>query len=176
MSVPSHAIKAPKKLRRRIVRRRRRKISSSAANDINKLNNNGGMHVTDYSVSEYVHMDFENGAKTKCRRSEVSNSAYHLTQLEWHHSQYDVDANGFFFFYLIFFFHFLVFELEKFRMTLFFRCLFVVMCQDESYFDSVSILDSDSDDEFNSVHGGNEFNCLSINSKLQRILLFNIMV
>ncbi|KAK2413050.1 hypothetical protein QL285_035800 [Trifolium repens] len=120
-SVPSKAIKAPKKLQRRIIRRRRRKISNSVTKDIKKRNSNaGGRGVTDYSVSEFVRMDFENGATTKCKRSEVSNSAYHLTQLEWHHSQYDADAN--------------------------------LMCQEESYFDSVSILESDSDEEFNSVH------------------------
>lgn len=106
VSVPSTAIKAPRKLRRRIIRRRRRKITNSAPNDIKKMHNNGGLQVTDYSVSEFVHMDFENGATTKCRRSEVSNSAYHLTQLEWRHSQYDADANCIIFFYLISFFHF----------------------------------------------------------------------
>ncbi|CAI8591859.1 unnamed protein product [Vicia faba] len=121
VSVPSKAMKAPKKLHRRIIRRRSRKISNSVSNEMKKMHNNAGVKVTDYSVSEFVHMDFENGATTKCRRSEVSNSAYHLTQLEWHHSQYDADAN--------------------------------LVCQEENYFDSVSILDSDSDDEFNSVYG-----------------------
>ena len=32
--------------------------------------------MTDYSVSEVVHMDFGNGATTTCRRSEVSNPSY----------------------------------------------------------------------------------------------------
>lgn len=98
VSVPSNAMKAPKRLHRRIIRRRRRKISNSVTNDIKNMNSNGaGAHVTDYSVSEFVHMNFENGATTKCRRSEVSNAAYHLTQLEWHHSQYDADANCIYF-------------------------------------------------------------------------------
>ncbi|KAJ1401555.1 Protein ENHANCED DISEASE RESISTANCE 2, C-terminal [Sesbania bispinosa] len=127
MSVPSSSAikKAPKRLHRRIIKRRR-KITNSVPNDIiiKKRNSNAGARVTDYSVSEVVHMNFENGATTTCRRSQVSNSAFHLTQLEWHHSQYDADAN--------------------------------FMCQEETYFDSVSILDSESDDDFNSVHGGIE--------------------
>lgn len=96
MSVPSNAMKAPKRLHRRIVKRRRR-ISNLPPNDMKKGNSNvGGGQVTDYSVSEeFVQMDFENGATTTtCRRSQVSNSAFHLTQLEWHCSQYDSDANG----------------------------------------------------------------------------------
>ncbi|XP_061365996.1 uncharacterized protein LOC133309257 [Gastrolobium bilobum] len=126
MSVPSNAMKAPRKLHRHIIKRRQ-KISNSVSNDTKKRISNAGARVTDYSVSEFVHMDFENGATTTCRRSQVSNSAFYLTQLQWHHSQYDADAN--------------------------------IMCQEEAYFDSVSILESESDDDFNSVHGDGNISC-----------------
>ncbi|XP_047154160.1 uncharacterized protein LOC124825562 isoform X2 [Vigna umbellata] len=124
VSVPSNAIKGPRNLRRRITRRRQ-KISSSMPipipdDIILQRSGSAGGRVTDYSVSEFVHMDFENGATTACRRSEVSNSVFHLTQLQWQLSQYDNDAN---------------------------------LSQEETYFDSLSILESDSDEDFNSVHG-----------------------
>lgn len=69
------------------------------------------------SVSEFVQIDFEKGGTTTCRRSEVSNKSFHLTQVHWNH----VDENG--------------------------------VCQEEAWFDSVSILDSESDDDFISVFG-----------------------
>jgi len=52
---------------------------------------NAGSLVGDFNLSDFVHLDFENGASAPCRRSEVSNMKFHLTQLQYH-SQ--IDANG----------------------------------------------------------------------------------
>ncbi|XP_022990718.1 uncharacterized protein LOC111487522 [Cucurbita maxima] len=118
VSTPSKERRTRKKLHHQFGKYGR-KISSSIPRAIVKRKSNAGNRVTDYAVSEFVHMDFENGATTTCRRSEVSNSTFHLTQLQWLHSQYDANAIG----------------------------------QDEAWFDSVSVLESDSDDEFSSLHG-----------------------
>ncbi|KAL5739122.1 hypothetical protein ACOSQ2_028302 [Xanthoceras sorbifolium] len=108
---------------RRVKRRRKHHKKSTKTlqntDGTKKRSSDAGSRVTDFAVSQYVHMDFEKGSTTTCSRSEVSNSAFHLTQMEWHLSQ--VDAN--------------------------------VICQEDAWFDSVSILESDSDDDFISVHG-----------------------
>ncbi|KAM1009688.1 hypothetical protein FF1_045096 [Malus domestica] len=117
VSTPSRTIKSRKKHRQR-VNKRHGKITCSASDGTKKRNSDAGARVTDYSVSEFVLEDFENGATTTHRRSKVSNSTFQLTQMQWHR-QYDSN----------------------------------VICQEETWFDSVSILESDSDDEFISVHG-----------------------
>jgi len=68
---------------------------------------------------KFVHLNFDNGAATTHRISEVSNKAIHLAQLQWNQSQ--IGANG--------------------------------ICQEEAWFDSVSVLESDSDEEYSSLHG-----------------------
>lgn len=114
VSTPSKKI-----ISRRKYHHRSSKCREKISGDINKMRkSDAGTRVTDFSLSEFVHMDFEKGATTTCRRSEVTKT-FHLTQLQWLHSQ--IDAN--------------------------------VLCQEEAWFDSVSILESDSDDDFISVHG-----------------------
>ncbi|XWS69666.1 hypothetical protein CRYUN_Cryun04dG0198700 [Craigia yunnanensis] len=100
-------------------RKRHGKIATSIPDVCRKRLSDAGSHMTDFAVSEYVHLDFEKGASTTCKRSEMSNMTFHLTQLQWNHSQ--IDANG--------------------------------RCQEEVWFDSVSIIESESDDDSSSVYG-----------------------
>ncbi|XVF43175.1 hypothetical protein PTKIN_Ptkin02bG0019300 [Pterospermum kingtungense] len=100
-------------------RKRHGKIATSIPDVPMTRLSNAGSHMTDFAVGEYVHLDFEKGTSTACKCSEVSNMTFHLTQLQWNHSQ--IDANG--------------------------------RCQEEVWFDSVSIIESESDDDSSSVYG-----------------------
>ncbi|KAH9626167.1 hypothetical protein KSS87_017691 [Heliosperma pusillum] len=111
----SHSRVAPH--RKKYTRRARKghgKISTPICDAPIKRLSDAGSRI---SVSEFVQIDFEKGGTTTCRRSEVSNKSFHVTQVHWNH----VDENG--------------------------------ICQEEAWFDSVSILDSESDDDFSSVFG-----------------------
>ncbi|GLT27608.1 hypothetical protein SLA2020_025930 [Shorea laevis] len=110
---------SPRPTRKYINRHRKchGKIAASIPDIPIKRLSDAGSRIRDFALSEYVHLDFERGAATTCKRSEMSNKTFHLTQLQW--SQ--IDANG--------------------------------LCQEEHWFDSVSIIESDSDDDFSSVYG-----------------------
>ncbi|KZV45639.1 hypothetical protein F511_02299 [Dorcoceras hygrometricum] len=106
-STPSKTVKARRKRRGRAKRHR---LNSATDGNVNRKSN-AGARVSDFALSEFVH------TTTTCRRSEVSNSTFHLTQMQWHHSQIDD------------FFH------------------------EDKWFDTLSLLESDTDDDFSSVHG-----------------------
>lgn len=91
VSTHSKRIKPRKKCRHRSTKRLG-KASSCVSDGTKRRVSDAGSRVTDISVSEFVHMDFEKGATTACRRSEVSNTTFHLTQLQWYLSQ--VEQNG----------------------------------------------------------------------------------
>ncbi|XP_016471392.2 uncharacterized protein LOC107793531 [Nicotiana tabacum] len=110
VSTPANTIRVRKKHHHRH-RKYHRKNSNSGLVGTRKRNSDA--RVTDIAVSEFVHTTTTSG------RSEVSSSTFHLTQLQWQHSQ--IDAN--------------------------------VLCQEEAWFDTHSILESDSDDDFSSIHG-----------------------
>ncbi|KAL6520413.1 hypothetical protein OROMI_032593 [Orobanche minor] len=99
--------------RKRRARSKKKRFLTSVTDGSRIRNSDAGAQVSDFAVSEFVHKT------TTCRRSDGSNSTFHLSQLQWHHNQ--IDANGIF--------------------------------QEEAWFDTFSILDSDSDDDFSSVHG-----------------------
>ncbi|KAF5735562.1 hypothetical protein HS088_TW15G01070 [Tripterygium wilfordii] len=117
-SKPEEGIRTHKRRRYRF-KRTHGKTTTSVHDGTKNRVSDAGARVTDFTLNELVHRGFEKGATTTRRRSKVSNSKFHLTQLQWHHSQ--LDAN--------------------------------VICKEDVWFDSVSILESDSDDDFCSVHG-----------------------
>ncbi|KAE8683043.1 DHHC-type zinc finger family protein isoform 1 [Hibiscus syriacus] len=78
--------------------------------------------ITDYTVSEFVDVEYDNGAST----TEMSNMSFHVTQLQYNQSQISSDGK----------------------------------CQDEVWFDSVSIMESEPDDDCRSIFGGGTDNYL----------------
>ncbi|KAL9225906.1 hypothetical protein vseg_001781 [Gypsophila vaccaria] len=108
----SHSRVAPH--RKKYTRRSRKKLMTTIGDAPIKRLSDAGSRI---SVSEFVQIDIEKGGTTTCRRSEVSNKSFHLTQVHWNH----VNENGIY--------------------------------QEEAWFDSVSILESESDDDFSSVLG-----------------------
>ncbi|CAN6294648.1 unnamed protein product [Urochloa humidicola] len=97
--------------RGRRVRSRSRSIMPEAPQSQQLGDSRGRM--TGFSMSEIVHVETANRGKSEHSKT------YHLTQMQWHHSQRD--SKG---------------------------------CSNEdAWFDSVSILEDDSDDEFKSVDG-----------------------
>ncbi|CAN6300477.1 unnamed protein product [Urochloa humidicola] len=97
--------------RGRRVRSRSRSIMPEAPQSQQLSDSRGRM--TGFSMSEIVHVETANRGKSEHSKT------YHLTQMQWHHSQRD--SKG---------------------------------CSNEdAWFDSVSILEDDSDDEFKSVDG-----------------------
>lgn len=97
-STPSQTIKPRRRRRHRFRKIHGRRKPTSAPDASMKRISDAGSRVTDYSVSKIVRMEFENGGTTTCRRSEVSNATYHVTQLQWHHSQSDANGLSFFLF------------------------------------------------------------------------------
>ena len=72
--------------------KRRGNISTAVPDMPLKRISNAG--VGEFTLSDFVHLDFDKGASATCRRSEVSNKKFHLTQLQYSHSQ--IDAKGIF--------------------------------------------------------------------------------
>lgn len=81
----------PRSRRRYIIRFRRchGKISASVPDAPSAHFSNKANHLPEFGRSECGHNDT---AAVSRRKSEVSNLTFHLTQLQWHHSQ--SDANG----------------------------------------------------------------------------------
>ncbi|XP_027347470.1 uncharacterized protein LOC113858879 isoform X2 [Abrus precatorius] len=103
---------------------RKRKGKGSVSTSIPEMHlkrlSNAGSLVGDFSLGDFIHLEFEKGASATRRKSEVSNVKFHLTQLQYHsHSQ--IDANG--------------------------------KSHEDAWFDSASIIESDSDDDFISLPG-----------------------
>ncbi|CAI8587989.1 unnamed protein product [Vicia faba] len=120
-SKPNGKSKTPKRRSHKSGKRRGKGNISSALPDMPlKRVSNAGNRVGDFTLSDFVHLDFDKGNSATCRRSEVSNVKFHMTQVQYH-SQSQIDVNG--------------------------------KYQEDAWYDSVSIIDSDSDDDFSSVHG-----------------------
>lgn len=103
---------------------------------------------------EVVHV--ETSAATR-RKSDGSNVTFHLTQLQWHHSELDSENGSGNRSFHVTFIHFRIHSLYISHLgskVLIFCPIGPVVCQEEAWFDSVSILGSDSDEDFSSVNGG----------------------
>lgn len=100
------------------------------------------------AVSEIVHT-----TTTTCTRSTTSNSTFEVTHKEWHQSQIEANGDLLFIISSIKLLSLVHYHLLRWHTNY----LVAVLCQEDLWFDSVSIFDeSDSDDDnFDSVDRGN---------------------
>lgn len=94
-SNPSRKSSGQKRRKQKSGKRRGNGLPSALPELPLKRVSNAGSRVGDFSLSNFVHLDFENNGASapSCRRSEVSNMKFHLTQ---YHSHSQIDANGMF--------------------------------------------------------------------------------
>lgn len=92
-SNPSRKSSGQKRRKQKSGKRRGNGLPSALPELPLKRVSNAGSRVGDFSLSNFVHLDFENNGASapSCRRSEVSNMKFHLTQ---YHSHSQIDANG----------------------------------------------------------------------------------
>ncbi|KAG5010923.1 hypothetical protein JHK87_019438 [Glycine soja] len=122
---------------------------ASLADMPKKRHSNAGSRVGDYPVGDFINLDFEKGASAKGRKSDVSNMKLCLAQLQ-HHNHSKKDANDTSYGIVFIGFHVVAIDtFDKHDEQLY----FAGKNHEDAWFDSVSIIESESDDDFISVHG-----------------------
>lgn len=105
------------------------------------------VYASDFSVQEFVYVDIQNGGTTICRRSEVQSLTFQLPRI-----QQDDDNNN---------------NNDNVSTDIW---------EEEQWFECLSVLDSDTDEDFSSVAGGDFRISRYLLSNLPSFILSNLFI